>query len=153
MAVNTVKISQFNDAIWNCLRLYLPPGTTLSCVYRSNEDQLEIIVKRATDQGYKFSRIPKVSDPASWLGAWHKVNTKRNPIARPGSSTHRFGIAYDLAGPDLPKIVNSILKAAAAKAISLAPPRPNWDNPRLEGTCVHVEILGGKIDFEPFEFA
>jgi hypothetical protein len=97
--------------------------------------------------------MPKVSDPASWLGAWHKVNTKTNPVAKPGGSTHRVGKAYDLSGPDLPKLVAAIQKAASLGAIKLSKPRPHWDNPRLEGTCVHVEIDGGKMDFEPYDFA
>ena len=153
MTVKTVKMSQYNDAIWDCLKLYLPPLTKLSCVYRSDEDQLEIIVTRATAQGYKFPKPPKVSDPASWLGAWRLVNTPENPVAQPGASKHRDGIAYDLTGPDLPKMVTAIQKAASVGAIRLAPPRPRFGNPRLEGHCVHVEILGGKMDFEPFDFA
>jgi hypothetical protein len=36
------------------------------------------------------------------------------------------------------------------RRIVFAPARPNWPNPRREGHCVHVEILGGAIDFEPF---
>lgn len=153
MAVTTVKMSQYNDAVWMCLKLYLPQRTTLSCVYRTDEDQLQIIVERATKRGYRFSRPPTVSDPASWLAAWQLVNTRTNPVARPGSSTHRIGIAYDLAGPDLPDIVAAIQEAASTGAIRLAPRRPGFDNPKLEGHCVHVEILGGKIDFEPYDFA
>jgi hypothetical protein len=153
MAVKSVKMSQYNDAVWNCLKLYLPPLTTLSCVYRTDEDQLQIVVNRATDQGYRFSRPPRVSDQASWLAAWHLVNTRTDPVARPGRSTHRLGIAYDLGGPDLPKIVTAIQKAASVGAIRLASLRPGWDNPRLEGHCVHVEILGGRMDFEAFDFA
>jgi hypothetical protein len=152
LAVKTVKINQYNDAIWNCLKLYLPPLTVLSCVYRTNEDQLQIIVERAKKRGYKFSRPPKVSDRGSWITAWHLVNTRTNPVAQPGYSTHRLGIAYDLGGPDLPKIVAAIKKAALARAIQLAAPRPGFENPKLEGTCVHVEIIGGRMDFEPFDF-
>jgi hypothetical protein len=152
MAVKTIKLSQYNDAIWQCLKLYLPPHTTLSCVYRNDEDQLAIVVERAKKRGYKFTRPPKVSDPSTWLAAWHLVNTKKNPVARPGSSKHRLGIAYDLAGPDLSAIVTSIKEAASRGAIRLAPKRPHFDNPKLEGVCVHVEILGGQIDFEPFDF-
>ena len=153
MAVHTVKMSQYNDAIWSCLRLYLPPSTSLSCVYRTNEDQLQIIVERARKRGYKFSTQPKVSDGASWMEAWRLVNTRANPVAKPGYSTHRLGIAYDLTGPDLPKIITAIKRAASAGAIQLAPPRPGFENPKLEGHCVHVEILSGRIDFEPFDFA
>jgi hypothetical protein len=153
MGVKTIKMTAYNDAIWSCLKLYLPPHTTLSCVYRSNEDQLQIIVDRATRRGYTFPRTPSASDRSSWLAAWHLVNTKTNPVAQPGSSTHRLGIAYDLTGPDLPKIVNAIQGAASKGAIRLAPRRPGFDNPKLEGHCVHVEILGGKLDFEPFDFA
>ena len=87
------------------------------------------------------------------MGAWQMVNTKLNPVAKPGGSTHRLGIAYDMTRPDLSKIAEAIKKAALDRAIQLAPPRPSWENPRLEGHCVHVEILGGKLDFEPFDFA
>lgn len=153
MPVNTIKASQYNEAIWQCLKPYLPSHTTLSCVYRTDEDQLAIIVERAKKRGFKFTKPPKVSDVSSWLGAWHLVNTKSNPVARPGGSTHRLGIAYDLAGPDLSEIVAAVQKADSDGAIQLAPPRANWENPRLEGHCVHVEILGGKLDFEPFDFA
>jgi hypothetical protein len=152
MAVKTVKMSLYNDAIWNCLKLYLPPRTTLNCVYRTDQDQLDIVVKRASDRGYKFPRSPRLSDPDSWNVAWRLVNTPTNPVARPGHSTHRQGIAYDLGGPSLRKIVDAVKKAASAGAIRLAPTRRGWENPRLEGVCVHVEILGGKIDFEPFDF-
>jgi hypothetical protein len=152
MPVRTIKLSQYNDAIWNCLKLYLPPHTILSCVYRSDQDQLDIVVQRATKKGYKFPSPPKLSDTHSWRAAWHLVNTRTDPVARPGSSMHRLGIAYDLGGPNLKDIVAGILNASAAKAIALAPPRPHWENPRLEGHCVHVEILGGRMDFEPFDF-
>jgi hypothetical protein len=100
MSANYIKLSQYNHIIWQCLKLYLPPHTILSCVYRTDEDQLAIIVDRANRQGYKFSKPPKLSDTSSWFGAWQKINTKANPVARPGHSTHRLGIAYDLAGPD-----------------------------------------------------
>lgn len=153
MPVKTIRASQYNDMIWQCLKLYLPPHTILSCVYRSDEDQLAIIVDRANKRGYSFAKPPKVSETSSWIGAWHMVNTKKNPVAKPGHSTHRLGIAYDLGGPDLSKIAEAIKKAASNKAIQLAPPRPGWENPRVEGHCVHVEILGGKLDFEPFDFA
>ena len=153
MPVRAVKMSQYNDAIWNCLKLFLPPLTTLSCVYRTNEDQLQIIVERAVKRGYNFSKPPTVSDHASWLAAWQLVNSRMNPVAKPGGSTHRLGIAYDLSGPDLPKIVAAIQKAASVRAIQLAPRRGGFDNPKLEGHCVHVEILGGRMDFEPFDFA
>ena len=111
-----------------------------------------MIVQRATKKGYKFPKPPTVSDPQSWNAALRLMNTKTDPVARPGSSLHRLGIAYDLAGPNPHDIVAGILKASAAKAITLAPPRLHWQNPRLEGHCVHVEILGGRIDFEPFDF-
>jgi hypothetical protein len=152
MPVKTIKASQYNEAIWQCLKLYLPPHTTLSCVYRSDEDQLAIIVDRATKRGYKFGKPPSVSDASSWMNAWRMVNTMWNPVAKPGHSTHRLGIAYDLAGPDLPKIAAAIQKAASDKAVQLAPARPGWENPRLEGHCVHVEILGGETRFRAIRF-
>ena len=144
-------MSAFNDAVWQCLKLYLPRGTRLTSVYRSDAHQLELIVERAEKHGYKFAKTPKVSDPSTWHDAWRLANTKRDPIAKPGSSVHRLGMAYDLTGPDLAQIKAAIVKAATDGRIVLAPERPNWTNPRLEGRCVHVEILGGKLDFEPFE--
>jgi hypothetical protein len=66
---------------------------------------------------------------------------------------HQRGLAYDLTGLDLEKILAAVNKAANDGRIHLIPPRSGWNNPRLEFACVHVEIDGGKIDFEPFEYA
>jgi len=148
-----VQMSDYNDAVWQCLRLYLPPGTRLTSVYRSDEHQLAVIVERAKARGYKFSGPPTLSNPSTWLDAWRLASTRRDPIAKPGSSQHRLAKAYDLTGPDLAAIEAAIKKAAADGRIVLAPARPHWNNPRREGHCVHVEILGGSIDFEPFDFA
>lgn len=142
-----------NEMIWQCFKLYLPPGTQLTSVRRSAEDQLALIVKRAKKQGYVFARPPNVGDESSWLEAWQLVNTPNNPVARPAHSMHQRGLAYDLAGPNLQAIFAAVKKAASTGRIHLIRPRLGWDNPRLEGRCVHVEINAGKLDFEPFEYA
>jgi hypothetical protein len=140
------------------MKLYLPPHTILSSVYRSPEDQLAEIVKRAKAVGFRFSRAPSVDDPSTWTAAYNLVNNHRNPIAKPGSSRHQRGVAFDLApdlhGPSRQAIMDGLGKAAKAGAIHLMPPaRAGWTNPRMEGRCVHVEIDAGTLDFEPFEVA
>jgi hypothetical protein len=150
---DTVWMSTYNDAVWQCLKLYLPPGTRLTSVYRSDEHQLAIIIRRAKAHGYQFTKTPVLSDPSTWMDAWRLAKTNKDPIAKPGTSLHRLAKAYDMTGQDLAKIETAVKKAAADGRIVLAPPRPNWPNPRLEGHCVHAEILGGAIDFEPFDFA
>src|SRR5689334_11030350 len=146
-------LSPKNEWIWQCLKLYLPPHTRLTSVYRSGDDQLKLVVKRAEARGYKFTRPPTLSDRSSWYNAWKLVDTSLNPVAKPGHSMHQRGVAYDLAGPDLSKILDAVNKAAEKGAIHLLPARPNWPNPRLEGRCVHVEIDSGTIDFVPWEDA
>ena len=146
-------LSPTNEWIWQCLKLYLPPHTELTSVYRSGNDQLRLVVERAKGRGYKFSREPTLSDESSWYDAWKLVNSSTNPVAKPGRSMHQRGVAYDLAGPDLTKILDAVNDAADKGAIRLLPARPNWPNPRLEGRCVHVEIDSGRIDFVPWENA
>ncbi len=153
MEVIMALVDVGNRMIWQCLKFYLPLVTRLNSCYRAPEAQLALIVERAKKKGYVFKRTPVVSDPSTWLDAWHLVNTRLNPIAKPGHSMHQRGLAYDLTGPDLAKILLSVNKAAADGRIHLIPPRGGWQNPRLEGTCVHVEIDGGKLDFEPFDYA
>jgi hypothetical protein len=138
--------------IWQCFKLFLPPGTRLTSVRRSADDQLALIVRRAKDKGYIFKRQPTVEDESSWLEAWQLVNTPSNPIARPGRSMHQKGLAYDLSGPNLGTIFGAVKRAAQWGRIRLIRPRVGWENPRLEGGCVHVEIDGGKLDFEPFDY-
>ena len=142
-----------NKLIWRCLRQHLPSGTRLTSVCRSPENQLALIVRRATSKGYAFKRPPHVNDESSWLEAWRLVNTKDNPVAKPGRSMHQKGLAYDLAGPNLHSILAAIKQAAAKGSIHLIPPRPGWTNPRLEGGCVHVEIDAATLDFDPFDYA
>ena len=142
-----------NVMIWQCLKWYLPAGTRLTSVRRSPQDQLALITERAKRKGYSFKRQPNINDESSWYDAWRFVNTGKNPIAKPSRSMHQKGLAYDLAGPDLSAILTAVNKAASTGRIHLIRPRPGWQNPRLEGTCVHVEIDSGKLDFEPFDFA
>ena len=66
---------------------------------------------------------------------------------------HQKGLAYDLWGLDLRAIFAAVKKAAQWGRIQLIRPRVGWENPRLEGGCVHVEIDGAKLDFEPFDYA
>jgi hypothetical protein len=122
-------------------------------VRRSAADQLALIVRRAKDKGYIFKRQATVADAPSWLEAWQLVNTASNPIARPGRNMHQKGLAYDLWGLDLRAIFAAVKKAAQWGRIQLIRPRVGWENPRLEGGCVHVEIDGAKLDFEPFDYA
>ena len=142
-----------NTLIWQCLKLYLPLGTRLTSVRRTPQDQLALIVERAKRKGYAFKRPATVGDQSSWLEAWNLVNSATNPIAKPGGSMHQKGLAYDLSGPNLNQVFAAVKKAASTGGIHLIPPRPGWDNPRLEGGCVHVEIDAGKLDFEPFDYA
>ena len=142
-----------NTLIWQCLKLYLPVGTRLNSVRRSPQDQLALIVERAKKQGFHFKRPPVFGDESSWIDAWKLVNTAKYPIAKPGKSMHQKGLAYDLTGPDLKAIFEAVNKASSTGRIHLIPPRPGWQNPRLEGNCVHVEIDSGKLDFEPFDYA
>ncbi|HXF28169.1 MAG TPA: hypothetical protein VN610_12885 [Bryobacteraceae bacterium] len=142
-----------NTLIWQCLKLYLLVGTRLTSVRRSPEDQLALIVGRARKKGYIFKRLPTVADEFSWSQAWQLVNTAENPIAKPGRSMHQKGLAYDLSGRDLNAIFAAVNKASSTGGIHLIPPRRGWNNPRLEGGCVHVEIDSGKLDFEPFDYA
>src|SRR5206468_3536283 len=92
-----VSMNAGNDMIWQCFKLYLPPGTLLPSVHRPADEQLAIIVQRAKEKGYQFKRTATVADESSWIEAWKLVNTKKNPVAKPGRSMHQKGLAYDLA--------------------------------------------------------
>lgn len=150
---NVLITSAANSMVWRVLTAYVPVGTCLTSVYRSPQHQLDIIVARATALGYVFKEPPVVNHPRTWLEAWKLVNTRSDPVARPGQSMHERGLAYDLAGANLKDIMEGIMKAAAEGRINLLPARNGWTNPRLEGSCVHVEIEGATLDFEPFAIA
>lgn len=150
---NVLITSAANRRVWRVLKPYMPVGTCLTNVYRSPQHQLDIIVERATALGYVFKEPPVVNHPRTWLEAWKLVNTHGDPVARPGQSMHERGLAYDLAGANLKDIMEGIMKAAADGRIKLLSARNGWPNPRLEGSCVHVEIEGATLDFEPFAIA
>lgn len=145
-------LNRRTELIWQCMKLYLPPNTELTSVYRSGQHQLDMIIERARQKGYKFKTKPTLDNESSWIDAWKLVNTKLNPIAKPNRSTHQKGLAYDLSGPELSKIIEGVETAASDGAIHLLPARPGWSNPRLEGHCVHVEIDAGQLGFEPFGY-
>jgi len=140
-----------NTLVWYALKPYLPADTTLTSVYRSQEHQLSIIVKRARHFGFRFTRPPMVGDPNSWEPALRFLRQRdpSNPVAPPNRSQHQKGIAYDLSGSDLNKIAAGVRAAADAGSIRL---RPGAKNPRVEGVCVHVEIEGASLDYDPYDW-
>lgn len=141
-----------NVLVWHALKLYLPPGTRLTSVYRSPNNQFNFIVQKARKHGYKFAKEPVLGDRSSWIGALEFVRTKGYKVAEPGKSYHQRGMAYDLAGPDLQKIKEAVLKAVAAGSIRLV----NKSNNLIietQNRCVHVEIESATLDHEPFEYA
>src|SRR6266516_3046525 len=90
-----------NRLVWQALKLYLPPGTTLMSVYRPPESQLNLIVENAKKAGYKFADTPVLARRSSWIGALEFVRSKGYKIAEPGKSLHQRWLAYDFSGPDL----------------------------------------------------
>ena len=58
-----------NWLIWQALRLYLPPGTRLTSVYRPAQAQLDFIVRAAKQRGYRFTKNPSLVDETSWQDA------------------------------------------------------------------------------------
>ena len=142
-----------NWLIWQALKLYLPPGTRLTSVYRPAQAQLDFIVGAAKKRGYTFSKNPSLGDETSWQGALTFVRSKGVKVAAPGRSLHQRGLAYNLSGPNLVLIKECVLKAVAQGRIRLA--RGSRENPLIERTnnCVHVEIDGALLDHEPFEWA
>ena len=141
-----------NYLVWQAIKLYLPPGTKLTSVYRPAQAQLEFIMKKAQSQGYKFTRPAVLSDRTSWSAALDFVRSKGYKVAEPGKSLHQRGLAYDFTGPDLQKIKAAVLKAVSEKRISLVN-KPNNLIIEPQNNCVHVEIEAATIDFEPFEYA
>jgi len=141
-----------NTVIWNALKLYLPAGTRLTSVYRPAEAQLQIIVRKARQHGYAFTRAPRLHDRSSWIGALQFLHGKGYQIAEPGISRHQSGMAYDLVGPDLSAIERAVRKAVSEGRITLL---RGAKHPLIRETvnhCVHVEIESALIDSEPFEF-
>lgn len=141
-----------NQMVWQALKLYLPPGTVLSSVRRPPKNQLDVIIAEAKKNHFVFPRPPALSDPASWEPALEFLRKKGYQIAAPGKSVHERGLAYDLSGPDLGKIESAVRKAVADGRIRLL--EGSRKPIRLEpiNHCVHVEIDGALLDYEPFEF-
>ena len=150
------KVDRGNLLVWQALKLYLPPGTVLTSVYRSAQDQLDIIVRHAKKRGYKFAKEPTVEDKASWEDALKLIRSPPDPmqVAAPGRSLHQRALAYDLSGHNIDEIAAAVRKAVAEGRIKLL--RGSRNNPRIENVkgqrCVHVEIEGAVLDFEPFEW-
>jgi hypothetical protein len=142
-----------NMLIWQALKLYLPYGTKLSSCYRPPQAQLNFIAQTARAKGYRFTKTPVLSDETSWSGALAFIRQKGFKVAAPGRSMHQRGLAYDLSGPDLSKIEAAVRKAVADGRIRLVQGSPSAILRETRNHCVHVEIDGGLLDFEPFEFA
>jgi hypothetical protein len=142
-----------NRLVWQALKLYLPPGTRLSSVYRNAQRQLDIIVALATKKGHSFASTPALDDRETWIGALRFLRSLGYKIAEPGHSAHQAGIAYDLAGPNLQRIFAAVSKAVAEKRIVLA--RDSKKPLRIEPVnhCVHVEIEEATLDTDAFEAA
>jgi hypothetical protein len=142
-----------NLLIWQALKLYLPPRTILTSCRRPPSEQLAFITKTAQEHGYRFETPPTLENRDSWQPALEFVRRKGFKVAAPGSSMHQRGLAYDLSGPNLDAIFTAVQKAIEQKRIRLvAGSRTNLLMER-RNNCVHVEIEGGILDFEPFEIA
>ena len=139
-----------NLIVWNQLRPFLLPGTTLTSVKRPASAQLKIIVDKAQKLGYKFRRAPTVPDPASWQGALDFLRHKGFKIAAPGRSNHQSGIAYDLSGQDLDAIEAGVRKAVEKKRITLLANSRSAILQEPQNHCVHVEITSAIIYNEQF---
>ena len=59
------QVDVVNLTVWNQIKSYLPAGTTLNSVYRSPQEQLNFIVKKAKSLGFHFTNTPTVADRAS----------------------------------------------------------------------------------------
>jgi len=136
--------------VWNVLWPYLPAGTVLTSAYRSAEYQLSFIVRKAKENGYKFTCKAALIDRSSWIGALEFLRGKGYYIAEPHKSMHHKGVAFDFTGPNLQKIKAAILKAVADRKITL------WwgskSNLKIEpspNNCVHVEIQMAILDYDP----
>jgi hypothetical protein len=157
---SSLLMTETNRLIWEALRPYLPRGTTLTCVRRTKENQLAILEKNAHDMGYVFHRRPTVEDESSWLGAYNYLKVakdakgNRRDVAKPGSSLHERGLAYDLVGPDLYGIERAVRKAFADGRIHLLMPWTSFTLHVEKGNnCVHVQIDGAVLDFDPWQLA
>lgn len=142
-----------NQVVWHALKLYLPPGTRLSSVYRAPQAQLDFIVRKARRHGYRFTRPPSLNDRSTWESALQFVRGKGYKVAAPGRSAHQKAIAYDLTGPRLDRIEASVRRAVAEKRIILSRTSRSAILVEKQNHCVHVEIEAAVLDYEPFETA
>jgi hypothetical protein len=140
-----------NLTVWHQIESYLPPGTTLNSVYRSPQEQLNFIVKKARSLGFQFTKTPTVADRASWEPALKFLRARNYKVAPPGKSMHQHWIAYDFGGPDLQKIAAGVRRAVADGRIKLTNSK---DAIKLETAnhCVHVEIVEALIHNDAFSF-
>ena len=135
-----VQMSQYNRVVWKAIQPYLPQGTVLKSVVRSDQEQLDLIVMFANRYGYKFKENPSLENADSWQGALKLVRSKGTKIAPPGRSNHAKGIAYDLSGADLAKIEEGVRKAVEAGIIGLWKGSHSALLPELKNNCVHIEV-------------
>lgn len=142
-----------NLMIWQALKLYLPVGTKLTSCRRPASEQLNFIKCTAEKHGYKFDVEPTLENASSWSAALDFIRSKGYKVAAPGRSMHQRGLAYDLSGPDLQKIAKAVRKAVADRRIYLVAGSRNNLLIEEKNHCVHVEISGAVLDFEPFEVA
>jgi len=143
------QVDVVNLTVWNQIRSYLPPGTRVTSVYRPAQAQLNFIVQKAHQHGFKFTKVPIVEDPSSWQAALEFVRKKGYQVAPPGKSAHQAGIAYDLVGPDLSKIASGIRRAVADGRIKLAESKSALLIEKVN-KCVHVEIVESLIHNDAF---
>ena len=129
-----------NVHVWNNLKRFLPLGTKLNSVYRPAQEQFDIIVRKAHQHGFKFTKSPQLSDRSSWLPALLFLRKKGFKIAEPGKSAHQKGYAYDLSGPGLHAIEQGVRAAVKAGVITLKRGAPRPILVELANHCVHVEI-------------
>ena len=142
-----------NQWVLQALKFYLPPGTRLTSVYRPAQAQLNIIVQKARKEGFVFARQPTLAVKSSWVEALQYLRKRGYKIAEPGISRHQSALAYDLSGPDLPKIEAAVRQAVADKRIRLVHGARHPILIEKVNKCVHVEIEGAVLDAEPFDFA
>jgi len=142
-----------NLLIWQALKLYLPLGTSLTSCRRPPSEQLAFITRTAEKHGYKLilRLLWKIVLPGSLL--LNSFVARGFKVAAPGSSIHQRGLAYDLSGPNLDAIFAAAQKAIEQKRIRLVAGSRTNLLIEPQNNCVHVEIEGGILDFEPFEIA
>jgi hypothetical protein len=140
-----------NLTVWNQIKSYLPPGTKVTSVHRPAQAQLDFIVRKARQHGFKFNKAATVNDPASWQTALEFVRSKGYKVAPPGKSAHQSGIAYDLSGPHLAKIAAAVRRAVTDGRIKLAASKSALLIEKVNH-CVHVEIVETVIHNDAFDF-